>query len=153
MKTYHINCNDYYRSATLVLCETPTILYFLTVFVQYVCSFFPSIPLPKLYYRSSSGPTTLRNWFGDTQQLFHCYVCTPLSSLLRQHTKFVSIDLPYKFAKERFPTEFKDFEFEWDEDDRKFIKKARKLDERSYHYFKEVYETLNVDYKRRSLNF
>ena len=129
---------------------------------MWICSLIPSIPLPpmkfKLKYQddyswteNDDGWTTLREWFGDTQQIFHTYICTPTTNFVWKHTKRVSINLPYEFLNERFPKEFKDLESEWDEEDQEFRTKTKQIADWVDGLFLDVYKKLDSQYFRDSM--
>jgi len=162
VKTYYIGSNNYWYTASLILEDVPTGLYYLELIIMWICSLIPSIPLPpmkfKLKYQddyswteNDDGWTTLREWFGDTQQIFHTYICTPTTNFVWKHTKRVSINLPYEFLNERFPKEFKDLESEWDEEDQEFRTKTKQIADWVDGLFLDVYKKLDSQYFRDSM--
>lgn len=162
MKTYSIGTNDYWFTASLCLDEVPIGLYFLEWIVSWMCYFTPSIPLPGIKFRlknkyswdyttNNDGWTTLRDWFGDTQQLFHCHVCVPVHNFVWKHTKTIRLNLPYEFAREKFPDDCMESESDWDEDDIKFRIKTKELDDWSNDLFTNAYRTLDYKYKQKSI--
>jgi len=163
MKIWYVSANNYWFSASLHLEKVPIGLYYIERIVTWACSITPDIPLPKIkfkvkdksnweYMDSNDGWTTLQDWFGDTQNLFHSYVCTPIHNFVWKHTKVIHIDLPYHFLKEKFPVEFeRDLETEWDDEDREFRVRAEILATYSDKQFRDVYKTLNYEYKNETL--
>jgi len=162
MKNWYVGINDYWFSASLIMSEVPVVLHYLEHVVSWICSIIPDIPLPKIRFKlkdkssweytdNSDGWITMKDWFGDTQQVFHCYVCTPVHNFVRKHTKSVYIEMPYNFLKEKFPAEFKkDLESEWDDEDIKFRIKTKRLADWSDIYFRKVYRTLNFEYIKKA---
>jgi hypothetical protein len=160
MQTYFIGKNNYWRTASLILEEVPAGLYYLNSLTTWICDIFPEILLPKLRFRLRSkgdwdwtsnrdGWTTLREWFGDTQALFHLWVCTPMFNFTQKHTKSISINLPYNFLKELFPDEFKldedDLNY-WCEDDVEHRQRIEETAKWVDGLFRIVYKKLNHDY-------
>ena len=164
MKTYYIGTNNYWHTASISFDEVPTILYYLENIVSWICSIFPEIPLPKIKFKlkynddwcwspNEDGWTTLRDWFGDTQALFHIYVCTPVHNLAEKYTKTIMINLPYNFVKEKFPIDFKEKEYtsEWGEDENEFREKTKKLANWTDDLFRDVYRKLDFEYIKESV--
>ena len=69
-------------------------------FICTVCSHFPCIPLPPIPMKNDDGEeTNWRDWWGDTNSLFHCYVCMPVCQFCWDHQKDVeSIAMSYEDA-------------------------------------------------------
>jgi len=126
MKIYAVAYNHYWKTASLHLEEIPAPLYFLREGVMTLCGILPGIPLPSwIWFRlknrddqkwsdNHDGWVNLQDWFGDTQQLFHLFVCTPVYNLVHRYTKTRFLNFPYEFLKERFPEEFTNPEYEFD---------------------------------------
>ena len=164
MKNWYMTKNDYWFSASLVLEEVPAVLYYLERVVSWICSIIPDMPLPKIRFKlkdkssweytdNNDGWITMQDWFGDVQQLFHCYICTLVHNFVWEHTKSTRINLPYQFAEEKFPNEFKgNSESEWDEDDIEFRSRTKSLADWSDKQFRAVYKTLSFEYKEKSIN-
>lgn len=163
MKTFYIGYNNYWKTAHISFDTVPTGLYYLEMFVMWLCSKIPSIPLPnikiKLKYsdddidftENNDGRTTLKEWYGDTQQLFHLYICSPVFYFVNKHTKSIGIDFPYDFLKEQFPAEFGEDDFDYDEDEMEFKKKVDTMATWLDVGYRDVYKRLNYEYMRDSV--
>ena len=162
MKTYYIGSNNYWYTASLILEDVPTGLYYLELITMWICSHIPSISLPPMkfklkyqddldYIDNKDGWTTLKDWFGDTQQIFHTYICTPTTNFVWKHTKRVSINFPYEFLRERFPKEFAGLESEWDGEDQKFRTKTKRIADWVDALFRDVYRKLDFMYFEDSI--
>lgn len=166
MKLYSVGINNYWHTASLHLEEVSAGLHFLQEFTMWICGIFPEIPLPKIKFRlknpddydftdNNDGWTNLNEWFGDTQSLFHLYICETVSKYVWRRTKFRSVNLPYEFAKEIFPKEFsemeKDSDYWSDELDVEFIKKTKRITDFVDAQFREVYRRLDHNYIADSL--
>lgn len=159
MRHYSIGVNNYWRTASIHLEETPFCLFYLQRFVEWCCDKCPEIPLPPVKFkirdpelrnefRKTNGWTDFREWFGDTQQLFHLFVCDNMFQFTRKHTKSVVINLPYNYLKELFP---KVFEFEeelgyYDEDDNALIAKNKRITDWTDQQFRELLPKLSWKY-------
>jgi len=157
MKLYRIGTNNYWHTASIILDDVPAGILFLENVVMWICDKIPYIPLPKLKFRlkerdawdmteNKDGRTDLNEWFGDTQQLFHIYVCTPVTDLVNKHRKSTMINLPYNFLKERFPSAFKEIDYDFDDDDIIHMQKTKALAEWLDVQFRELYSKLNYHY-------
>ena len=133
---------------------------------MWICGIFPEIPLLKIKFKlknpddydcttNEDGWTDLNEWFGDTQSLFHIYICTPVTEYVWKRTKFRSINLPYGFAKGMFPNEFREVEKDygyWDDKlDIEFRKKTKRISDWTDKQFREVYQRLDHNYIADSL--
>jgi len=68
--------------------------------ICWLCDHFPAIPLPPVPMKDDDGnPTDWSDWYGDTQQLFHLYVCSPICQFCWDHQKDVEkIEMSYEDA-------------------------------------------------------
>ena len=166
LKLYSVGINNYWHTASLHLEEVPAGLRFLMELTMWICDIFPSIPLPKIKFRlknpvdydctpNNDGWTNLNEWFGDTQSLFHLYICEKVSRYVWRRTKFQSISIPYEFAKERFPKEFReideDYDYWSDKLDIEFRKKTKRISDFVDAQFRDVYSKLDHNYIANSL--
>jgi len=166
LKLYSVGINNYWHTASLHLEEVPAGLHFLKELTMWICGIFPEIPLLKIKFKlknpddydcttNEDGWTDLNEWFGDTQSLFHIYICTPVTEYVWKRTKFRSINLPYGFAKGMFPNEFREVEKDygyWDDKlDIEFRKKTKKISDWTDKQFREVYQRLDHNYIADSL--
>jgi len=163
MKTFSVGTNNYWHTASIILDEVPAPLYYLSRFTEFICDIIPPIPLPpipiKLKHKSdydwtdnNDGWSNLKDWYGDTQQLFHLYVCTLVHNIVWKYTKSISINLPYQFLRERFPDDFIDLEDEYtDEKDVQFRIETKKLADAAHLAFLPVHKLLGYEYKKAYL--
>jgi hypothetical protein len=148
MKLFNIGTNNYYHTANVSLDEVPFTLYYLGEMIMWICSAIPSIPLPKWYYRSEDGPTTLKEWFGDTQQLFHIYICTPITSFVWRHTKNTTIYLPYHYLQELFPDYF-ERGYDDDDEDKQYKELSGELSILHSYTFKQLQKKMNWEFIKK----
>jgi len=147
MKTFNIGTNNYYHVAHVSLDEVPFVLFYLGELMMWFCSKVPDIPLPNWPYKSEDGWTTLRDWYGDTQQLFHIYICEPFTRIVWKHTKTKRIDLPYQYLQKLFPDSFEEpYTFEEDQD---FIDLTEEWAILQTHSFKHLQKKLNYKHIKK----
>lgn len=160
MRRWYVGFNNYWFTASIFLEETPIGLVFLEWLSMRICDSIPSIKLPRIKFRlkdkkdwdftdNNDGWTNLRDWYGDISQVWHLFICIPVIDLVFKYTKTGIIDLPFNFAREKFPNEYIDTDY--DEDDINVNRNritANKLDKE----FKDVYYKLNYDYLRKRRN-
>jgi hypothetical protein len=162
MKLYNIGSNNYWHTASIFLDDVPVGLHFLENVVSYICDIIPYIPLPKIKFRlkdkeawditeNKDGRTDLNEWCGDMQQLFHIYICSPISDFVFRHTKHTAINLPYSFLKELFPDSFKEQDYEFDPEDTEHMQKTKELADWLDVQFRNLYKKLNHNYIKDSL--
>jgi len=159
-KRWYIGFNDYWFTASIFLEEVPIVLCFLEWLVSWICYFIPFIKLPKIKFKlkdksswdfteNEDGWTNLREWYGDLSQLWHAFICIPVTDLVWKYTKMKVIDLPFNFAREKFPNEY--IEVDDYVDDVK-VNKNKKIASQLDKKFKNVYNKLNYDYLRKRRN-
>lgn len=162
MKQYSIGVNNYWHTASIILDDVPVGLHFLETVVIWICDKLPYIPLPKIKFRlkesdacemtiNKDGMTNLNEWFGDTQQLFHIFICSPVTDFVNKCTKTIMINLPYNFLRELFPDSFKEWEYDFDVEDITHMQKTKELAELLDVQFRDLYKKLNYVYMSESL--
>ena len=72
----------------------------------------PPIPLPKtkmklkdredIEFNGGSDWTTLRDWYGDLSQVFHCFVHMPVFDSCQKRIRCKSIEIDYSRPKKCF---------------------------------------------------
>lgn len=160
MKTWYIGFNDWWFTASIHLVEVPVILHFLEQVVFFICSIIPSIPLPKIKFKlkdergyeftkNNDGWTDLNEWFGELDQLWHFFLCMPVSHLVYKHTKCTIIDVPFEFAIQMFPKEHLDVGSEYDDEENLERLKHRKIANELFEQYAEVYGKLNFEYIKK----
>ena len=160
MRRWYIGFNNYWFTSSIFLEEIPVVLCFLEWLSGLICYFIPSIKLPRIKFKlkdkndwdlinNGNGYTDLREWYGDLNQLWHAFVCIPICDLVNKYSKIETIDLPFNFAKEKFPKEYIDTDYDEDDIDANENRDVvNKLDKE----FKNVYNKLNYDYLRKRRN-
>ena len=160
MRRWYVGFNNYWFISTIFLEEVPMGLCFLEWLTALICYAIPSIKLPKIKFKlkdkkdwdfinNENGYTDLREWYGDLNQLWHAFICIPISDLVNKYSKIKTIDLPFNFAKEKFPKEYIDTDYGEDDIDADRNRDVvNKLDEE----FRNIYYKLSYDYLRKRRN-
>jgi hypothetical protein len=88
MRSWGYSVNSLYKKATIYLEEASWWVFVVDNIVEFLCDLTPSIPLPKIKIRLKNREdiefnegnklTTLRDWYGDLRQLFHCFMHMPV---------------------------------------------------------------------------
>ena len=130
MKRWHYGINSYYKTADVYLEEASFLIFLLEDIVAFICELIPCIPLPKIKIKLKNPEdieindgnrwTTLKDWHGNLNALFHLYIHMPVDHFCWKRTKTKCISIPYDKCKELFYKEDKDF---WDEE----IKTAKEM--------------------------
>lgn len=91
--------------------------------VEFLCDLIPSIPLPKIKmklkdredieFNGGDELTTLRDWYGDLSQVFHCFVHLPVFNFCQKRISCKSMEIDYNRARDMFYEEDKGF---WDKE-------------------------------------
>lgn len=161
VQRWFVGFNDYWFTASIHLEETPMGLCFLEWLVGWICHSIPAIKLPKIRFRlkdknewdwaeSNDGWTDLREWYGDLSQLWHIFVCVPVNNLAWKRTETKVIDLPFNFAREKFPNSYTDSSYcSNSSKDLVEEEKHRKVADQLEKEFKEVYDKLNYEYLKK----
>jgi hypothetical protein len=112
MRSWMYGMNSYYKKAAVYLEEAPWWVFAVDRIVEFLCDMTPPIPLPKIQKRlkkrdeiefnDGNKLTTLRDWYGDLNQLFHCLVYMPIFYFCQKKIKCRSIDMDYDKAREIF---------------------------------------------------
>jgi hypothetical protein len=145
MRRWSVGINNYYFTSCIYLDEAPWYVFALENTIQQICSYFPSISLPKIKITMDGEETTLKEWYGSTSDLFHIFICAPISEWCFKKTETKYFQFPYEFLKERFPEDFKGLEDYWTESDNFDEKKELKENE---EYSKKIGEVFNEAYKK-----
>ena len=128
MKTWTYGINSLYKTASIDLRAGLWWAFVLERMVEWCCDCTPDIPLPNVKLRLRDPEdiemndghqwTTLKEWYGDLSQLFHCFVHMPVFNYCQRWIRSRIVELDYDRAKEMFYEEDKKF---WDEE-RELIK-------------------------------
>lgn len=146
MKRWNTGSNCYYFTSSIYLDEAPWYIFFIEHAIQWICHYFPRIPLPPIKIKRYGEETTLRAYYGTAGDLFHVYVCTPVFNWCWENTERQSIEFPYKMIEELFPDAHSDdcdyFNDEEDEEEKKIILKNIEYSKSIGEEFRTVYNKL-----------
>ncbi len=123
MKNWSYGINSIYKKANIYLEQAPWWVFTIDRIVEFLCNLSPPIPLPKIKMRlkdredielnGGGNWTTLRDWYGDLSQVFHCFVHMPVFDFCQKRIKCKSTEIDYARAKRMFYEEDKKF---WDKE-------------------------------------
>jgi len=115
--TYGIN--SYHKTASLILEDAPWWVFVLEDFVDFLSANIPAIPFPsiKIYLTNEEdiecnggdNRTSLRDWYGDLHQWFHCRIHNPIFHFCVRRIRWKEVKIEYDRAKELFRDEDKEF--------------------------------------------
>ena len=121
MKTWSYGINTIYKKANIYLEEASWWVFALDRTIEFLCDLIPPLSLPKIKIRlkdrediefnGRSEWTTWREWHGDLNQLFHCFVHMPIFDFCQKRIRCKFIEIHYDKAKNIFYEEDKKF---WD---------------------------------------
>jgi hypothetical protein len=143
MRRWFIGTNDYWFNGYISLEETPWYLIVLNDLVMHTCDLISrlGIPIPKKW----------REDYGNLGDVFHLFVCDPVTQFVWKRTEVKNISLPYFFLKKEFPDDMGEdiWEGEYDKQRKKNKKLAEKLDKRFNRAYNKVLEHEKLIYKER----
>ena len=118
MRRWSIGINDYYFTASIWLEDAPWYIFVIEYVIQFICNCIPRIPLPRIKIIRGNKETTLKDWYGTTEDLFHAFICGPVVEWCYKKINMESVDCPYYFLKKKFPKDFQKIEDDcnWSED-------------------------------------
>ena len=106
MRRWSIGTNDYYFTSSIYLQEAPWQIFAIERIMDFICHYFPRIPLPEIKIIRHSEKYTLRSYYGTTGDLFHVYVHDPVFQWCCRKIKEESIHFPFEELKKLFPNDF-----------------------------------------------
>jgi len=112
MRRWYIGINDHYYTSHICLEEASWYIFALENSIMTICDYAPRIPFPKIKIKRDEEETNLKDWYGDTQQVFHAFVCDSVFQWCQKRIKNTDISLPFFYLKTKFPDEFKDCSYE-----------------------------------------
>lgn len=121
MRNWEYGINNYYKTATVYLETAPWHIFAIRRLSEFLCDIFPPIPMPNIKIRlkdkdsielNESEYTTIKEWHGDFQQLFHIYIHMPIFNFCNDRIETKDIEIDYYKLKKLFYAEDKEF---WDE--------------------------------------
>lgn len=123
MKSWGYGINSIYKKANIYLEKASWWVFLIDRIAEFLCDLIPPIPLPKIKMKlkdredielnGESDCTTLRDWYGDLSQVFHCFVHMPIFDFCQKRIRYKYIEIDYSKAKEMFYEEDKEF---WDKE-------------------------------------
>lgn len=112
MKSWSYGINSIYRKASIYLEEAPWWMFAIDRIAELLCDLIPPFPLPKIKMKlrdkedielnGGSEWTTLRDWYGDLSQVFHCFVHLPIFHFCQERIRYKSIKIDFNQAREMF---------------------------------------------------
>jgi hypothetical protein len=103
VKNWSFGTNCFHHSGGVLLEEAPWYIFAIREGSLWVCEHIPSIPLPRIPMKDSDGEdTTLRDCFGELNQLWHFYVDMPLYGWADSKVKTTWVETGYDAARELF---------------------------------------------------
>lgn len=99
MKSWSYGINSIYEKASIHLAEGPWWVFVMDRIAEFLCGLVPAISLPKfkirlkesedIEFNEGSEWTTLRDWYGDLGQAFHCFVHTPVFNFCQNYQMYL----------------------------------------------------------------
>jgi hypothetical protein len=117
MRRWFIGSNNFYFTSGIYLEDGPWYVYAIETSISWICSYFPRIPLPKIKIIRDKEETNLKEYYGDTRDLFHIFVCDPITNWCFKKIDMIHFDHPYEMLKKEFPKEFENPDELYEDDD------------------------------------
>ena len=103
MKKIEYGFNSYHKTASINVDFAPFWVFALNEIVDGVCGYLVRpIAFPKIKINRDSEKTTMREYYGDLQQLFHCHVHSPVFQFCYKRMDSKTIDIDYEAARKAF---------------------------------------------------
>ena len=103
MRSWNFGTNSLYKNGHIALEEGLWYVFAIYATVEWICDALPSIPLPDMPIKDCEGKdTTLKDYYGDIQQLWHVGVCAPIFHWAESKKRITVIDMPYDTLRELF---------------------------------------------------
>jgi hypothetical protein len=148
MRRWSKGTNNYYFTSSIWLEEAPWYIFFIENAIMWIChTLIPRIPLPSFIKIVREGEeTNLKNYYGTVADLFHCYVCSPITSWSWKKIKHYDVSFPYKMLEEMIPDLI---DQDWsvmdlDYDEMYIVADNKRHSDKIGDEFKEVYEKLKT---------
>ena len=117
MRTWNYGVNSIYKKASIYLEEASWWVFVVDKTVETLCDLMPSIQLPNITMRlhdredielnGGSELTTLRDWYGDLSQVFHCFVHMPVFDFCQRRIECKQFEINYNEVVKIFQAEDK----------------------------------------------
>jgi hypothetical protein len=121
MKSWGYGANSYHKTTSVYLEEGHWWFFFIRAFGDFICEHAPSIPLPNIKFKLNdkedvkfhgSEWTTLKEWYGDLNQVVHLKIHEPILDFFWKKTTEINIEVPYSKLRKLFYEKDKEW---WDE--------------------------------------
>ena len=103
MQSWSFGINSLYKNGHITLEEGPWYVFAIYAAAEWICDALPSIPLPDASIKDYEGKdTTLKDYYGDIQQLWHAKVCAPTFDWAERKKRITMVGVPYDTLRELF---------------------------------------------------
>ncbi len=110
MKNWSYGINSLYKTGYVFLEEAPWYIFAIERGMDWLCDHTPAIPFPAIPIKDCDGEkTTLKDYYGDTQQLFCSAIHIPICQWIGNKKQIVFIESSYELLKEKFGEKDKEF--------------------------------------------
>lgn len=157
MLKFNVGVNNTHYTASFIIEEVNVFLNYFEELTMEFCGLLMKLPdwvkipfMNRVKVKHEEGNQyTFAEYYGDTpHDLFHIFICEPVFQFVDKRTKYTSVEIPYFYAKEKFPdlvTDPEDEDFEdMDDDEKQEVKEG--LDNAIEFY--DEYKKLIKKYKR-----
>ena len=95
--------NSYLKTASIIVEYANPLVLALNKVITFICGYLiPAIPLPSIKIERDCEKTTLREYYGDLQQVFHIFVHCPVFEWCCRKTDTRFIEISYNEARGAF---------------------------------------------------
>ena len=116
MRKIEYGFNSYHKTASINIDFAPFWVFALDRLIEEACGYLvPPIPFPRIKITRDGEKTTMRKYYGDLEQLFHCLVHRPVFQFCCKRMDTRSINVDYEVTRKAFYDKDKKF---WDEGER-----------------------------------
>jgi hypothetical protein len=113
MRKIEYGFNSYLKTACISIDFAPFWVFALDRLIENVCGYLvPPIPFPHIKITRDGEKTTMREYYGDLRQLFHCHIHSPIFRFCCKKMDTRNINVDYELIRKAFYDKDKDF---WDE--------------------------------------
>ena len=144
MRRWFIGSNNFYFTSGIYLEEASWYIFTIESSIQWICHYFPRIPLPKIKIIKDKEETNLQEYYGNISDLFHIFICAPITNWCWKKIDMIHFNHPYEMLKKKFPKEFENPDENYEDDDEEDVKER----EDNLKYSKLVGEEFKVAYDK-----
>ncbi len=113
MRRISYGINTYHKTASFFVEYAHPLIFALDRITEFICGYLiPSLPLPNFRIMRDGEKTTIKEYYGSLQDLFHCFVHCPIFRYCDDRIDTRAIKVSYSSAKKAFYDKDKKF---WDE--------------------------------------